>query len=81
MDETDIFFSCPGNKTIQKSGKKTVLIKITGQENVHVTILLSISVSGKKFRPLIIFKGTKNGKIAYRLNKHPLLKKGNNSKM
>ena len=77
MDETAIFFSCPGNKTIQKTGKKTVVIKTTGQEHVRVTILLSISASGKKLKPLVIFKGTKNGKISYQLNNHPLVKKGN----
>lgn len=77
MDETTIFFSFPGYKTIQKTGKKTVAIKTTGQEHVRAIILLSISAFGKKLKPLVIYKGTKNGKILYQLNNYPIVKKGN----
>ncbi len=62
MDKTAIFFSFPWNKTIPKTEKKTVVIKTTGHEHASVSILLSISESGKKLKLLVFLKELKTVK-------------------
>lgn len=56
MDETPMFFDIVGNKTVNKVGEKTVLVKTTGHEKTHFTVVLSCMADGTKLMPMVIFK-------------------------
>ena len=56
MDETPMTFDLPGNRTVHTKGEKTVLVKTTGHEKTHFTVVLVCMADGTKLKPLIIFK-------------------------
>lgn len=56
MDETPMFFDVVGNTTINKKGEKTILVKTTGHEKQHFTVVLACLADGTKLPPMIIFK-------------------------
>ena len=57
MDETPVYFDLQPGKTINKSGEKSVLIRTTGSEKRHFTVVLAVTASGDFLPPMIIFKG------------------------
>ena len=59
MDETPMTLDLPGNRTVHAKGEKTVLVKTTGHEKTHFTVVLSCMADGTKLKPLIIFKRKK----------------------
>ena len=75
VDETPLYFDAPFDTTIEKKGIKEVKINTSGYEKERLSILLSITDSGKKLIPIIIFKGQQGKKIQQNLVKHPLVKK------
>ena len=56
MDETPMFFDMPGNRTVNKSGERTVFVKTTGHVKQHFTVVLACCADGNKLKPLVIFK-------------------------
>lgn len=56
MDETPLFFDCPANRTVDKTGTKTVSIITTGHERMAFTCVLACAANGDKLKPMIIFK-------------------------
>lgn len=62
MDETNLYFENRPNRTLHNKGDKHIGIKTTGNSN-RCTILLAVSLAGDKLPPLVIFKGTDNGRI------------------
>ena len=56
MDETPMTFDIPGNRTVHSKGEKTVLVKTTGHEKTHFTVVLACMADGTKLRPMVIFK-------------------------
>ena len=56
MNEMLMTFDLLGNRTVHPSGAKTVLIKMTGHENMHFTVVLACMVDGTKLKPTVIFK-------------------------
>ena len=56
MDETPVFFDLPGNRTINLTGEKTVLVRTTGNEKNHFTVVLCCTADGTKLKPMIILK-------------------------
>jgi hypothetical protein len=42
MDETPMTFDLPGNRTVHAKGEKTVLVKTTGHEKTHFTVVLPV---------------------------------------
>ncbi|KAJ1202141.1 hypothetical protein NDU88_005942 [Pleurodeles waltl] len=56
MDETPMTFDLPSNRTVASLGDKTVLLRTTGNEKYHFTVILSCLANGTKLRPVIIFK-------------------------
>lgn len=56
MDETPMWFDLPGNHTIDMKGNKTVLVKTTGHEKTHFTVVLGCMADGTKLKPMVIFK-------------------------
>ena len=48
MDETPVTMDMVGNSTVDKVGKKTILLKTTGHEKCRYTIALACIVDGQK---------------------------------
>ena len=68
MDESPIQFDMPSNRTVSKTGEKTVKIRTTGNEkNRRLTVVLTCTGDGSKLKPLVISKHKTTPKIA---NKH-----------
>jgi DDE superfamily endonuclease len=59
MDETNIYFDQQGRVTLHEKGAKTVSLITTGC-SARCTVLLAVSASGEKLKPLIVFKGKPN---------------------
>ena len=56
MDETPMFFYMPSSTTVHNKWVKTILIKTTGHEKTHFTVVLACMASGEKLPPMVIFK-------------------------
>ncbi|KAG8198248.1 hypothetical protein JTE90_021505 [Oedothorax gibbosus] len=77
MDETPMTFDIPINRTVNAKGDKTVLIKTTGHEKTHFTVVLTCMADGTKLKPVVIFKRKrlpKNVKFAARVIVRPQAK-------
>lgn len=60
MDETPMYFDMCHDTTYAPKGSKDVTIKTTGYSKLRFTVVLTISGSGKKLKPMIIFKNLQN---------------------
>lgn len=60
MDETPLYFDMASATTYDQTGTKDVLIKTTGYEKLRFTVVLSITASGKRLEPMLIFKNLKD---------------------
>ena len=56
MDEVPLTFDVPSNKTVDVKGAKTIMIKTSGNEKTHYTVVLACCADGTKLPPLLIFK-------------------------
>lgn len=56
MDEVPLTFDCPSNRTVSKSGEKSISIITTGNEKTSFTCVLACTANGDKLKPMIIFK-------------------------
>ena len=57
MDETPAYFDICPNRTIAKKGEKSIIVRTTGAEKRHLTVVLSCSANGGLLPPMIVFKG------------------------
>ena len=57
MDETPVYFDLQPGKTVNKRGSKSVLIRTTGSEKRHFTVVLAVAASSDVLPPMVIFKG------------------------
>lgn len=57
MDKTPMNFDMPPSRTVNPASEKTVLIKTTGNEKNHFTVVLACLADGTKLKPMIIFRG------------------------
>ena len=57
MDETPAFFDTVPSKCIAAKGTKEYVVRISGGEKQHLTVVLSDTGDGKMLPPMIIFKG------------------------
>jgi len=56
MDETTVTFDMPENRTVAPVGDKTVLVKTSGHEKTHFTVVLACMADGSRLKPMIILK-------------------------
>ena len=56
MNEVPLTFDVPLNKTVDVKGAKTIMIKTSGNEKTHYTVVLVCSADVTKLPPLSIFK-------------------------
>ena len=57
MDETPVYFDLVPSKTVNQRGSKSVLIRTTGSEKRHFTMVLAVAAGGDVLPPMVIFKG------------------------
>ena len=64
MDQVSVIFGDAGRLTIDMRGSRSVQAR-TGISPVdRATVALSVASNGEKLRPLIVFKGTRNGRVS-----------------
>lgn len=63
MDETAVFFEDPRNTTVDTTGARHVVVRLTGSASIRVTVVLVVTASGCKLSPLVVWKH-KNGSRA-----------------
>ena len=56
MDEVPMSFDAPVTRTVDAVGAETVPISTTGHEKINFTVVLACSETGKKLKPMLIFK-------------------------
>jgi hypothetical protein len=66
MDQTPIWFSMSPKTTLDLKGSSTITSRRSSEGAARFTCSLAISANGDKLKPLLIFKGTKDGEIATR---------------
>lgn len=67
MDETPVCFDTAYNRTFERKGARTVEILASKAAKKNVTCVLAVTSTGEKLPPLIIFKGSRTGRIARKL--------------
>lgn len=70
MDETNIQFDEPARRTINVRGARSIPIQTTGSSG-SVTVALAVTLTGRKLRPFIIFKGAPHGRIVREFQSFP----------
>ena len=63
MDQTPIPFSFHSKRTWEKMGARTVHVLASTGETKRATLAATVTMSGELLPPLLIFKGSKNGRI------------------
>jgi len=56
MDEVPMSFDAPHSRTVDSTGAESVPVSTTGHEKTGFTVVLVCSESGKKLKPMVIFK-------------------------
>ena len=69
MDETPMYFDLVPSRTIERMGEKEVLVRTTGADKRHLTVVLTVTADGKMPPPMIIFEGKRS--IAQQVNPPP----------
>ena len=67
MDETPAFFDMVPSKCIAKKGDKECIVRSSGGEKKHLTVVLPATADGKMLPPMIILKG-KTDQTIFNLN-------------
>ena len=70
MDETACWMDMPSDTTVAVTGARSVLLKTTGHEKNHFTVILTARADGLKMKPFIVFKG-KGTRLIKELQKIP----------
>ena len=71
MDQTPIFFSMVPRTTLQSRGSRTVNVRTSTSSTMRVTAAVTITASGKKLCPMLVFKGKPGGRIEREFSGYP----------
>lgn len=66
MDQSPIPYSFHASRTLEMKGTKTVHVRSSTADTKRVTLAVTVDAAGKMLPPMLIFKGTPNGRIANR---------------
>ena len=66
-DQTNCYYSLESKYTLTKRGSRTVAVRGSGSTS-RCTLMLGVSMDGRKLPPYIVFKGEKKGRIAGEFN-------------
>ena len=64
MDEVPVCFDMPTKRTVHEKGAKSILVRTTGHEKSHFTVVLACMADGTKLPPTIILKRKTMPRIA-----------------
>ena len=56
MDKVPMSFDAPYSRTVDETGAESIPVSTTGHEKTGFTVVLVCSESGKKLKPMVIFK-------------------------
>ena len=78
FDETPLFFNMPKIRRAIHRGIREIIIETQKQEEVEVSVILSVSSDGNKLPPFVIFKrwGKKEIEIEKKLRELAIVKRG-----
>ena len=71
MDQTPLPFSYNRKKTLAKKGTRSVHARSSTKDTKRATLALTITASGKRLTPLLVFKGAANGDIMRQTSEYP----------
>jgi hypothetical protein len=71
MDQTPITFASPSNYTLEISGQRTITVRTTNCDSLRATAAVTVTASGDSLPMMIVFKGTKGGRIEKDLRNYP----------
>ena len=57
MDETAIYLDMLGERTLEETGTRTILVRSTGHDRDNVTVILGALGDRTKLESLMVFKG------------------------
>ena len=57
MDETACWMDIPSETTVTFTGARSMLLKTTGHQKDHFTVILTAKADGIKLKPSIVFNG------------------------
>ena len=66
MDKTPCPFSLHPNRTLAVQNSRTVTIRRSGNSTVRASAVLTVASDGSKLKPMLVFKGVPDGRIATR---------------
>ena len=66
MDQSPLWHALPPKRTLNLRGSRTIAIAGSGTTNKRFTATLAVSANGDKLKPMMIFAGTRDGRIATR---------------
>ena len=56
MDEVPMSFDAPYSRTVDTTGAESIPVSTTGHEKTGFTVVLACSETGKKLKPMVVFK-------------------------
>ena len=57
MNETPAYFDLVPGKTIHRADVKSCVIRSTGADKRHVTVVLTVQLTAQRYPPMVILKG------------------------
>ena len=64
MDHTNSKFGYSPGQTIDQRGARTINMRTGTNNSKRCTVTLTVSASGKMLTPMVVYKGTRHGRIA-----------------
>jgi hypothetical protein len=72
MDQTNSKLGNSPSHTINQRGACTINMRTGTDNSKHCTVALTVSASGKMLTPIVVYKGTRHGRIAtHKIHDHP----------
>ena len=66
MDQTPVPFPYNSKKTLEVVGRRTINVRKSTNDTKRATFAMTMTASGKLLKPLLVFKGTPEGRIKQR---------------
>ena len=66
MDQTPVPFTYNSKKTLEVVGRRTINVRKSTNDTKRATFAMTVTASGKLLKPLLVFKGTPEGRIKQR---------------
>lgn len=63
MDQTPVFFSMVPRTTLNLRGARSVNVRSSSGSTIRCTVAITVTAAGEFLKPIIVFKGTRNGRI------------------